>query len=270
MTLPECSVCLSTRNKSEYLKHSLASIFRQNPPFPFEVIVVDDGSTDNTEEICSQYPIRYFYLDNPRYRNPSQARNVAFRAAKGNTVLAQSDDIIHLLPNTMQYLTENLELGTFLLGRTHNYEYKKGKPFRFKMEYCGPLWQKPYFFLGAISRKDICAVGGYDEEFTEPCFDDNWFADCLIHGLNLKPKYTNNILAHHQSHGYEVGSHSKEHVSRKLYRQKVDVARKKNLWLNSGGSWVFEPENPVVQPPDREQALFNGPFLPKVGRSTPF
>lgn len=263
----KCSICMSTRNKAPYLRNVLASIYRQTPPFDFEVIVVDDGGTDETEEVCEAYPeLRYFYINNPRYRNPSTARNVAFRAAKGEIVLAQSDDIVHVSPTTIQFLVSNLRKGEFLLARTHNYTYKDGKPFEFRAEYCGPSWPKPYFFLGAISRKDLCAVGGYDEEFKEPCYDDNWLADCLLNGLKLKVRYTEEVLAHHQGHGYEAGSHDRENDSRQLYNAKVKEAKRTGKWVNSKGPMPLEPREPVTQP--KPKPSLTGP-MPRQPLSSP-
>lgn len=236
----KCSVCLSTRNKSSYLRTTLGSIFRQRPQFDFEVVVVDDGSTDNTGSICNQYPVIYRHLKNPRYRNPSVARNVAFKLATGEVLLAQSDDIIHVENNTIEYLVTNLQEGEFLLARTHGYDYKDGKPVKFIREYCGPDWQKPYFFLGAILRKHVYAIGGYDEEFIEPCWDDNWFADCLMKGLGLQCRFTERILAHHQTHIHEKGGHRNSGLSKNLYERKSRVARHTNKWVNSGGSWLME------------------------------
>jgi hypothetical protein len=263
METPECSICLSTRNKADYLELSLQSIYVQKPPFRFEVIVVDDGSTDHTENVCSQYPVRYYSLDNPRYRNPSKPRNVAFKAARGKIIIAQSDDIVHVASDAIQYLVENLQPGTFLLGRTHNYTYRNGRPFQFRMEYCGPNWEKPYFFLGAVLREHVCQIGGYDEEFVEPCFDDNWFADCLINGAGLTPQYTDRVLAHHQSHGYEQGSHDKEKVSAALYERKAKEATRTGCWISSGGPWSTIPEEPVAQPKEKRQAVFSGIPLPR-------
>ena len=241
MELP-CSVVMSTRNKAEKLNTVLKSIFKQEVPFRFEVIVVDDGSTDNTREVCSNYPVVYYHLDNPKYRNPSVARNVGYRAAMGRVIICQSDDIVHVSHNCIEYLTNELKDGEFLLSRTDNYRYLKGKPAKFISTYCSPQanFRRPYFFLGSILRSDLYAVGGCDEEFVMPCFDDNWLADCLIKGLRLKPRFTGAVIAHHQRHDYEEDSHVDEIVSHKLYETKCRKASQTGNYVSSGGPWTEE------------------------------
>lgn len=248
--VPLASVCLSTRNKAKCLDLTLASIASQRPPFPFEVIVVDDGSKDNTRQVCKRHGVRYFYMANPRYRNPATARNVAYRAARGTVIIPQSDDIIHISQDAIAKLASEIKAGEFLLAQTHNYQYKDGKPVRFIQQYCGPKWRVPYFFLGAVFRKDLYSIGGCDEDFVEPCFDDNWLSDCLIHGAGLQPRYVDDVLCHHQSHsfgqgetrseGYEKGTHSKEHLSRELYECKVEEARRTGVYCSSGGPWPLD------------------------------
>lgn len=233
---PICSIVMSTRNKAAMLQLTLASIFRQQVPFAFEVIVVDDGSTDNTWDVCKQHDLRYLRLENPRHRNPSVARNVGYRAATGPVIIAQSDDVIHVSPNMVTHLTTSLKSGEFLIAKVENWEYKNGKPRRFLMEYCGMKRQKPYFFLGSLFREDLYAIGGCDEEFVEPGYDDDWFADCLIRGRRLKPRYTEVAYGHHQEHGSDKGSHAKEHISKALYQSKIA----KGLFISSGGAWPYE------------------------------
>lgn len=252
---PRCSIVMSTRNKAPYLEVTLKSIFRQEVPFSYEVIVVDDGSTDETREVCRRYPVRYYYLVNPRYRNPSVARNVGYRASRSEIILAQSDDIVHITPNAIERLVDGLRPGEFLLAETDNWVYKDGKPVSYIRQYCGPQWRKPYFFLGAIRREDLYAIGGCDEEFVEPCWDDNWLADCLVRGRMLRPRWTTQVKAHHQSHAhyhqspkesaisYGPATHSNEDLSKQLYHRKVA----KGIFCSSGGPWRLDTGRPVLQ-----------------------
>lgn len=253
MTIPPdsiyCSITLSTRNKDACLAVTLERLVKQIAPFLFEIIVVDDGSTDCTEQVCRKFGVEYYYLDNKRYRNPAVARNVAFRAAKGEVIIAQSDDIVPAAYDSVARLVEQLRPGEFILGRTDNYRYEDGQPGEFIQEYCGPSRPVPYFFFGAMTREDLYAAGGYDEEFVEPCYDDNWLADCLIQGQKLQPRITPDVLAHHQFHGYPTDSHQDEQISKDLYRRKVLAAEHTGSWCNSGGSWRLEPREEVPEIP---------------------
>lgn len=240
---PRCSVVIASRDKADFLDITLNSIRSQTVPFPYEVIVVDDGSTDYTRSVCKKHEVQYHYLDNPRYRNPSVARNVGYRTAEGEVIICQSDDVVHISPNTIEFLTENLKRDEFLLAQVKNYRYVDGEPHQFLMDYCSPKRQMPYFFLGALWRTDLYAVGGNDEEFVEPCFDDNWFSDCLIHGLGLTPRYTDRVEGYHQSHQHLPSSHRNENASRELYQKKLAGAHRTGIYISSGGPW----ETPEVR-----------------------
>ena len=85
------SVIIPTWNRSSYLARALESVLAQSIP-PHEVIVVDDGSTDDTREIIKQQfsNVRYLYQEN---RGVSSARNTGIGAAGGDWIaLLDSDD----------------------------------------------------------------------------------------------------------------------------------------------------------------------------------
>lgn len=85
------SVIVVTYNRAHYLKDALDSIQRQSFK-DYEVILVDDGSTDNTKDIVEQYKgVRYIYQE---HGGISKARNTAVRAAKGKWIATlDSDDL---------------------------------------------------------------------------------------------------------------------------------------------------------------------------------
>ena len=90
------SVIISAHNEDYNLQKNLPAILDQDYP-DFEVVVVDDGSTDDTPGVLKKYEttegFRHIRIENNSYRNPSVARNAAYREATGEIIIAQSDDM---------------------------------------------------------------------------------------------------------------------------------------------------------------------------------
>lgn len=89
---PLVSVIIPTYNRASLIGQSLKSALNQTYR-NCEIIVVDDGSTDNTRQVVESFGsvIRYIYKDNS---GPSVSRNVGIREAKGEYVaFLDSDDL---------------------------------------------------------------------------------------------------------------------------------------------------------------------------------
>ncbi|MCZ6746659.1 MAG: glycosyltransferase family A protein, partial [Acidobacteria bacterium] len=89
---PLVSVIIPTYNRADYLEQALSSVFRQTFT-DYEVIVVDDGSTDHTPDVLKSYQERITSL---RQENSgaARARNRGIRLARGNWVaFLDSDDM---------------------------------------------------------------------------------------------------------------------------------------------------------------------------------
>ena len=80
-SLPTISVILPTYNRAKFIARAINSILNQTYT-DYEIIVVDDGSVDNTKEILKPYmgKIEYIYHE---HLGASAARNVGIKAAKG-------------------------------------------------------------------------------------------------------------------------------------------------------------------------------------------
>lgn len=103
---PKISVGISTYNRKDLLRLSLKSVLDQTFD-DYEVIVVDDGSTDGTEEMVrKEFPmVRYIYKENG---GDASAKNVAAKEAKGKYLLYNdSDDCFY--PDTLERLYEPLK-----------------------------------------------------------------------------------------------------------------------------------------------------------------
>lgn len=107
----DVSVLVPVYNSSEFLKRCLDSILNQKFQGSFEVILVNDGSTDNSLNILMSYKKRYdnvIVINHINNKKLSQARKTAFEASTGKYIWnVDSDDWIE--PNSMQLLFDFAE-----------------------------------------------------------------------------------------------------------------------------------------------------------------
>ncbi len=91
--MPAVSVVIPTYNRSKFVKEAIESVLEQGYR-NFELIVVDDGSTDNTRSVVERISdprLKYFYKDNGGH---CSARNYGFIKSKGQYVaLLDHDDL---------------------------------------------------------------------------------------------------------------------------------------------------------------------------------
>ena len=91
------SVIISTYNRSDALDQTLAALAKQDVPHTdYEVLVIDDGSTDGTPEVLSRARVPYALRSQrlPVNRGISAGRNAGIIAAKGRYLILLSDDLL--------------------------------------------------------------------------------------------------------------------------------------------------------------------------------
>ncbi len=104
---PTLSICIVSFNARAYLRQCLGSIWNNQPPFPFEVIVVDNDSHDGSAELCASDP-RVKLIRNEENRGFAAANNQALHAAAGKYLLWLNSDTI-VLPAALERLVNYLE-----------------------------------------------------------------------------------------------------------------------------------------------------------------
>lgn len=107
---PRVSVVVPSFNYAHFLPETLDSVLAQTFK-SFELIVVDDGSTDNTKEVMKPYlndpRVRYVYQEN---RGPSAARNTGIRESRGQLIaFVDPDDLWY--PTKLQKQLALMESG---------------------------------------------------------------------------------------------------------------------------------------------------------------
>jgi len=186
------SVVIPTFNRAEILAMTLQSLSRQEAPPSFEVIVVDDGSADETPALVSGlqdgYPVPLHYLFQPN-RKQGAARNLGTWSASGALLLFLGDDIVP----TARFLAEHAECharhgsdpqvvvigyttwpDSFQKTRFLDYIGEHGWQFGFSLISDPDDIPFNFFYTSNISmsRRFFLESGGFDEEFREYGWED--------------------------------------------------------------------------------------------------
>ena len=120
------SIIVPVYNAANYLPRCLDSIFGQDYP-DYEVIVVDDGSTDDSPAICRRYAEQHPSMQLIVRSNggPSAARNTGLQAAQGDWIaFIDSDDEVH--PHYLTALMEQARASSAEIVQVHAEHHPDG------------------------------------------------------------------------------------------------------------------------------------------------
>lgn len=183
------SVVIPTYNRREALMRALRSLDRQESEGrPFEVIVADDGSTDDTiaalTESALSFSFPFDYLAQDR-RGPAAARNAALRRAAGGIVLFLNDDCLAAPDLLARHRAMHRRFGEgAVLGRIAWSPEIKLRPeineiierYYFPYEQISDRENVSFafFITGNLSlpRARVLKAGGFDEDFREASCED--------------------------------------------------------------------------------------------------
>ncbi len=181
------SVIIPTYNRLSFLDKAIASVFCQRRD-GFELIIVDDGSTDNTAEFISAYQkdIKYIYQAN---QGPAAARNTGIRVAGGELIaFLDSDD--WFAPQKLQVQAAAMEAEPqYLISHTDEIWYRRGKLLNQKKKHFKPgglIFEKclRMCVVGMstvmVRRALFDQIGLFDERL--PCCEDYdfWLRASLV------------------------------------------------------------------------------------------
>jgi GT2 family glycosyltransferase len=180
---PELSVILCTYNRRDVLRESLEALCRQLlPPGTFEIVLVDDGSSDGTDaalaDLTFPVPVTRLRRENGGL---AAARNTGLAAARGRLVLLPNDDTIaqpdlvgeHLAAHAAHPDEKLCVLGTFeqpptALGNAlMRYLEGSDEVFGYAKLTAGKRYDGMHFWTCNVSvpAGAVAEAGGYDEQF---------------------------------------------------------------------------------------------------------
>jgi len=97
----KASIVITAYNYEKYIAATIESCLKQNCSFGYEVIIVNDGSTDGTANVVHQYENQITFIDQQN-GGIEKASNCGIRAAQGSYVVrVDADDI--LFPDYLNY-----------------------------------------------------------------------------------------------------------------------------------------------------------------------
>lgn len=172
--MPKVSAIITTFNRAKYLKISIQSVLSQSFT-DFELIILDNSSTDNTEEIVKHFQdVRIRYFKHPPL-NISQTRNLGVKQAQGDYIAFLDDDdewmptklAIELALFDKSAEDVGLVYGGFIRIDSDGHPFYQHKPF-LRGHIIKELLELKDEFTGSasnpmIKKTCITALGGFDE-----------------------------------------------------------------------------------------------------------
>ena len=204
----DLSIIIPSFRRSNLLYWGLESLSYQSIKSNYEIIVLNDGIPDKTEEVCNNYKnklnIKYIFTgqrntEKIEWRIPGFAINIGARLAMGKNLILTCPEI-WIIDNCIQEIIDLLNqdsnrlvisegkddrLSIFLnhLNRKNNksqfLQIYNNLPMQDAKGNTLKLNTKLPFFLG-LNKQKFIDIGGYDEEFIGFCFDDSDIVDRLL------------------------------------------------------------------------------------------
>lgn len=176
--MPKLAVVVPTHDRSHLLVRLVAALESQSlDPATFEVVVVDDASTDETpavlDKLASDSSLQLTVLHNQTSRGPAAARNKAWRSTSAPIVAFTDDDCVPA--------PDWLRVGLETHGRGNRVVVGRTEPPADQLPITGQAFSRALRVESArlfetcnvfYRRSDLEAVGGFDERFRRPSGED--------------------------------------------------------------------------------------------------
>jgi len=216
------SVIIPAFNRARFIRQTIDSVLNQTYP-DIEIIVIDDGSTDETRKILDDYKGKIILLEHPDRRNQGQSAsiNLGLNHAIGVyvTILDSDDYIEHdKIKFQVEFLKQHSDLGlVYCNGTAVNIEghflYDIYPPGHEEKNLPGSVLLNCYFSLpdNALIRMNILKKAGYFDESLRAAQDH----DMAIRITEItRIGYVDKSLFHYRRHEESISKSNKGAITR--------------------------------------------------------
>lgn len=240
---PLFTIIIPAYNVERYIKRCIFSIIsHENLNFSYEIIVTDDGSTDQTSSILNKlkYDIPVLSIIRTRNKGVSHARNIALKSAKGQYIIfLDADDYFltnwpRILYNTVKFHDEDFILFDFIKKYDNAMEKRVSYPvenlvfewcqkaFIFS-DYMNPCWSRIY--KKSIIKKyqivfDESMISGEDFSFSLS-YIQHCHTAAIIHSPFLYKEERQDSAMHQININQYIRDNSKILSRRIYYMEKI-------------------------------------------------
>ncbi len=187
------SVVIPTYNEEKDIQACLESLQKQSLR-PTEIIIVDDGSTDQTKEIVKKF--KNVRLLEQTHQGPGNARNLGAKNAKGDILIFVDADMtfeVDYLKNLTEPLFKNLEI----IGTTHDQEIATNTESIYSSLWgrvrVSPENAKNVTIFRAIRKNKFLELGGFEQKYGYADDQTLWYK------YGIKPAIAPKTLCYHKN-----------------------------------------------------------------------
>ncbi len=241
------SVVIPAYNSSKTIKECLLSVTKQECNFEFEVVVIDDGSSDNTKNIIKDFAkVKYKYQRNS---GPAKARNTGWKAAVGDFIVFTDSDCVpeeNWLIEMVKPFSLGNEVGAVggAYDKTMNSEKKLavliGEEIKYRYSNID-TWTDAHGSYSLAVRKEVLKkVNGFDESYPVATAED-WDLCYKINKAGYKIYFNQKAKVGHY-HPTNLWRYLKTQYRHGFYRMKLyrkHPEKKKGDKYTGSAKWMI-------------------------------
>jgi len=226
MNNPKISIIIPLYNAEKYFSEAINSIIDQ-AIHSFEIIVVDDASTDESIKVARQFDDKITLLELPKNNGSGAARNRGIEIATGDYLaFIDADDLWckGRLEKQLNLLENNPDIDV-VFGQVEQF-ISPELPLEDQSKLRAELKKMPGYVAGGmlIRKKTFMKVGLFDEKLELGEFID-WYSRAK--DLGLKIQMTDEVVLKRRIHTTNMGVYKKQHLKDYTSVLRAALARKR-------------------------------------------